>query len=144
MVHTTDIILRHPATLKCIWEPMQAGADAPLTAHWIETSPTDPPAHRDRQRSSDERCPGNPRYETRSSRTPQTMQRSTGGNKLKIFDVSELIDPHPYYAKRCSYRGMPLLPVAYECDWMTSSKALQRAVTEEMLVARYEEYSLVV
>jgi hypothetical protein len=46
--------------------------------------------------------------------------------------LAELVDPRPHDAGRHSYQGMPLLPVSYECDWMTSDEALQGAVNTEM------------
>ena len=46
--------------------------------------------------------------------------------------LAELVDPRPHDAGRHSYQGMPLLPVSYECDWMTSNETLQRAVSAEM------------
>ena len=46
--------------------------------------------------------------------------------------LAELVDPRPHDAGRRSHQGMPLLPVSYECDWMTSNEALQRAVSTEM------------
>jgi hypothetical protein len=46
--------------------------------------------------------------------------------------LAELVDPRPHDAGRRSYQGMPLLPVSYECDWMTSSEDLQRVVATEI------------
>ncbi len=46
--------------------------------------------------------------------------------------LAELVDPRPRDGGRRSHQGMPLLPVSYECDWMTSNIALQRAVITEM------------
>ena len=59
---------------------------------------------------------------------------------MKMFyEASELVDPRPNYASRFSYRGMPLLPVSYDCDWMVSDKALRHAVKEQIFVIKYEE-----
>jgi hypothetical protein len=46
--------------------------------------------------------------------------------------LSELVDPRPSDGIRLSYQGMPLLPVSYECDWMTFNEDLQRAVSKEI------------
>jgi hypothetical protein len=46
--------------------------------------------------------------------------------------LAELVDPRPRDAGRRSYQGMPLLPVSYECHWMTSCEDLQHAVSTEM------------
>ena len=36
----------------------------------------------------------------------------------EFYDVSELVDPRPFDGTRSTYRGMPLLPISYDCDWM--------------------------
>lgn len=46
--------------------------------------------------------------------------------------LAELVDPRPHDGGRRSHQGMPLLPVSYECDWMTSNEALLCAVITEM------------
>jgi hypothetical protein len=62
------------------------------------------------------------------------------GCKLqKYWNVSELVDPRPNDGDRFSYYGKPILPVAFECDWMMSSNALQRAVAEQMFFIGCEE-----
>lgn len=53
--------------------------------------------------------------------------------------ISDLVDPRPHDGERFSYRGMVLLPVSYECDWMTSNRALQRSVGQEMLLIGREQ-----
>ena len=59
---------------------------------------------------------------------------------MKMFrEVSELVDPRPHDGSRLSYRGMPLLPVAYECEWMASNNLLQRAVIEQMFGIGWEK-----
>jgi len=47
-------------------------------------------------------------------------------------DASDLVDPRPIDGTRFTYRGMPLLPVSYDCEWMSSNKALVNAVREEV------------
>ena len=51
-----------------------------------------------------------------------------------FYDVSDLIDPLAFDGTRFTYQGKPLLPVSYDCDWMSSNKVLLRAVWEEVLV----------
>ena len=51
-----------------------------------------------------------------------------------FHDFSELVDPRPFDGTRFTYRGMPLLLVSYDCEWMVSSKVLLSAVCEEVFV----------
>ena len=61
------------------------------------------------------------------------MNLITGESRLQQFTyAAELIDPRPHDGGRISYLGKPLLPVSYDCEWMTSNEELQRAVTKEM------------
>jgi len=52
----------------------------------------------------------------------------------EIYDVAELVDPRPFDGTRFTYRGMPFLPVSYDCDWMVSNKVLLNAVSSEVFV----------
>jgi hypothetical protein len=57
----------------------------------------------------------------------------SGESKMLQFSyLAELVDPRPHDGSRSSYRGMPLLPVSYDCEWMISSEVLVRAVTKEI------------
>lgn len=49
-----------------------------------------------------------------------------------FYNVSELIDPRPIDGTRFTYRGMPLLPVSYDCEWMVSNDVLLSAVRKEV------------
>jgi hypothetical protein len=51
-----------------------------------------------------------------------------------FHDVLELVDTRPFDGTRFTYRGMPLLPVSYDCEWMLSHKTLLKAVCEEVFV----------
>ena len=52
---------------------------------------------------------------------------------MKRFSYfAELVDPRSHDGGRFSYQGMTVLPVSYECDWMTSSEDLQRVVDTEI------------
>lgn len=135
MLHTTNIISQHPATLHCVWVPVHTGADAPLAAVWIDTPQSDFCDQEHQERSSDGRCCATQTHVTGSSVTLQAMERRTGERKLQTYrEVSELIDPRPIDGSRLSYNGKPLLPVSYECKWMSSNHMLQRAVIEQLFV----------
>jgi hypothetical protein len=49
-----------------------------------------------------------------------------------FYDVSDLVDPRPIDGTRFTYRGMPLLPVSFDCAWMVSNDVLLSAVREEV------------
>lgn len=50
----------------------------------------------------------------------------------RFSHVTELVDPRPIDGIRLTYRGMPLLPVSYDSDWMVSNDVLLSAVGEEV------------
>jgi hypothetical protein len=130
-----QIIPQHSAGFRCVWEQVHEGADAWLAAHWIATPQSDSPDQEDQEGSSDGRCCGTQQHGTRSSGTLQAMERQTGGRKLQHYrNVSDLVDPRPIDGTRFTYRGMPLFPVSYDCDWMVSNKVLLSAVCEEVFV----------
>ena len=52
----------------------------------------------------------------------------------EFYDVSELVDPRPFDGTRSTYRGMPLLPITYDCDWMVSNRVLLSAACKEVFV----------
>ena len=52
----------------------------------------------------------------------------------EFYDVSELVDPRPFDGNRSTYRGMPLLPISYDCDWMVSNRVLLNAACKEVFV----------
>ena len=52
---------------------------------------------------------------------------------MKQFSYpAELVDPRSHDGGRFSCQGMTVLPVSYECDWMTSSENFQRVVAREI------------
>jgi hypothetical protein len=55
-----------------------------------------------------------------------------------FYHVSELVDPRPFDGTRFTYRGMALLPVSYDCDWMASNKVLLSAVCKEVFDLGFE------
>ena len=52
----------------------------------------------------------------------------------EFYDVSELVDPRPFDGTRSTYRGMPLLPISYDCDWMVSNRVLLSVACKEVFV----------
>jgi hypothetical protein len=52
----------------------------------------------------------------------------------EFYDVSELVDPRPFDGIRSTYRGMPLLPISYDCDWMVFNRVLLSAACKEVFV----------
>ena len=132
MLRKSEMIPGHPATLHCIWAPLHAGADAPLIAHWIDTTRGGFTGHENPRRPSGER--GINRG-SGISEALQTVNDRERGFKVQILhDPSELVDPRPFDGGRVSYGGMPLLPVSFECEWMSSDTVLQRAIAREIFV----------
>ena len=132
MLRKSEMFPVHPATLHCIWVPLHAGADAPLIAHWIDTTRCGSTSNENPRRRSSER--GINRGSGISEALQTVNDRERGFNVQILHDPSELVDPRPYDGGRVSYGGMPLLPVSFECEWMSSDTALQRAIAREMLV----------
>jgi hypothetical protein len=63
------------------------------------------------------------------------MMHGKGGSELQRYqNFMELAEPRPHNGITYLYRGMPLLPISFECDWMTSDNALRRAVIQQMVV----------
>ena len=140
MLHAKNNVSHQPANLHCVWVPAHTGADAPLAAIWIDTPAPDPGNQEDQERSSGGRCCGAQQEWQSSLETLAAINRRTGERKLKRYrNVSELVDPRPIIGDRLSYRGMALLPVSFECDWMVSSNTLQRAIAKELLAMAREE-----
>jgi hypothetical protein len=134
MLSKSEMIPERPATLHCIWVPLHAGADAPLIAHWIDTTRCGSARHENPRRSSGERGINRGLGISEALQTLNDRERERGFNVQTLRDPWELVDPRHYDGGRLSYGGMPLLPVSLECEWMSSDTALQRAIVREMFV----------
>jgi len=108
----------HYPTLHEVWEEIHTVAGESLVSHWLTTLPM--------KTISNQSLTG---YLSQPLATKPGNRRK----KMKRFrEVSELVDPRPSDGSRLLYRGMPLLPVAYEFDWMASDNLLQRAIIQQM------------
>jgi hypothetical protein len=136
MFQTRNVIPEHAAPLHCIWVPSGIGAAAPLAAVWTDTP--DSSRQENVQRSTEERCSRSP-HGVQPSGTHQTTELRKGGGELQSYgNLMELADPRPHNGVTYLYRGMPLLPISFECDWMRSDDALRRALIQQMFVLASE------